>query len=172
MRAVHGRRGGGVPGSAILRFALFVAGAGTAGFCSAAPAASPKFRVTIDEAMWSRWGFQYPATYEFRLSGVSPQAQGRQCLFDAFMELANRTAGVLDTYPEYPGLIVIGKAPRLADLELERFKICRHIFSQPTDIRRCAVWQLAEELHCQVYLFAIDPADVAAGASQSLLQTD
>ena len=37
----------------------------------------PRFVVTIDKAMWAKWGFQYPVTYVFRVEGVSPQWQAR-----------------------------------------------------------------------------------------------
>jgi len=35
------------------------------------------FRITIDQAMWAKWGFQYPATYVFRVEGVSPNWEAR-----------------------------------------------------------------------------------------------
>ena len=35
------------------------------------------FVVTIDRGMWSRWGFEYPATYVFRVDGVSSQWEVR-----------------------------------------------------------------------------------------------
>jgi len=36
-------------------------------------ATNPAFKATIDKARWAKFGFQYPATYVFRVSGVSPE---------------------------------------------------------------------------------------------------
>jgi len=35
----------------------------------------PRFVITIDKDMWTKWGFQYPVTYIFKFEGVSPQWQ-------------------------------------------------------------------------------------------------
>jgi hypothetical protein len=38
----------------------------------------PRFTVSIDHGMWSKWGFQYPVTYVFQLSDVQPDAAMRR----------------------------------------------------------------------------------------------
>ena len=45
-----------------------------------APGAEPSstgkvFRVSVDQGMWAKWGFQYPVTYIFDLAGLSLAAQ-------------------------------------------------------------------------------------------------
>lgn len=51
------------------------AAAPCAAFAAApAPAAAPRFTISIDKAAWSKWGLQYPATYVFQVSGVAPDA--------------------------------------------------------------------------------------------------
>ena len=56
--------------------------------------AAPTFTVSIDQAMWAKWGFQYPATYVFQVSDVSPDAgvRRRDSATDAWTALAPRTA--------------------------------------------------------------------------------
>ncbi len=44
---------------------------------AAEPAAS-RFTVTIDEPIWRQWGFQYPATYVFRLPGKPGNVEVRR----------------------------------------------------------------------------------------------
>ena len=52
-----------------------------------------RFSVHIDKAMWTKWGFQYPVTYIFRVEGVSPQWQvrWRDQLDNAWKPLLKRT---------------------------------------------------------------------------------
>jgi len=42
------------------------------------PAPGAAFTISIDETMWRKFGFQYPATYRFRLSGMSPEVEVRR----------------------------------------------------------------------------------------------
>jgi hypothetical protein len=54
----------------------------------------PKFGVTIDQAAWSKFGFQYPATYVFCVEGVTPQweVRWRDRSDGPWQPLGNKTA--------------------------------------------------------------------------------
>jgi len=45
---------------------------------AASEAANPAFTISIDETLHAQWGFQYPATYVFRVSGVARQWEVRR----------------------------------------------------------------------------------------------
>ncbi len=65
------------------RYTVLLAVVGIAGPAIACPsvvraAANPAFTITVDNAAWAQWGFQYPVTYVFRVSGVGPQWEVRR----------------------------------------------------------------------------------------------
>ena len=45
---------------------------------AAESAAAAKFSITIDRAMWDKWGFQYPTTYVFHLGELATNAEVRR----------------------------------------------------------------------------------------------
>jgi len=64
--------------AAILAGAI-VLSSGAAGLARAhAEAPATTYTISIDKAMWEKWGFQYPATYVFRVSAVSPEAKAER----------------------------------------------------------------------------------------------
>ena len=44
-------------------------------FAATSISAEPTFTVSIDKGSWQKWGFEYPATYVFRVSDVATQTQ-------------------------------------------------------------------------------------------------
>ncbi len=65
------------------RYTMLLAVVGIAGPTIACPSAvpaatNPAFTITIDKATCAQWGFQYPVTYVFRVSGVAPQWEVRR----------------------------------------------------------------------------------------------
>lgn len=61
---------------------LVVAGSGPVLAASQEPG-STRFTLSIDQAMWQKWGFQYPVTYVFRLSQIADNAEVRRRHGDA-----------------------------------------------------------------------------------------
>lgn len=54
---------------------------------------APTFTISMDRALWEKWGFQYPVTYVFRVSAISPDARAerRDGPSDAWKPLAGKT---------------------------------------------------------------------------------
>jgi len=44
----------------------------------AAPPAPARFAISMDQALWKKWGFQYPVTYVFQLGDAAGDVQVRR----------------------------------------------------------------------------------------------
>jgi hypothetical protein len=82
------------------RCTMLLGAVGVAGLTMLCPrplqsATNPAFTITVDKTMWSQWGFQYPVTYIFRVSGISPtwEVKRRDSAAESWKTVPQKTPG-------------------------------------------------------------------------------